>query len=77
MEQYYLVSFNKLALPGALLQILGRFQGLKHDEGLKFMTGSQTNNRNKKDTGMGESKKQVAARFARLKKTFADPLIKA
>lgn len=57
--------------------ILGRFQGLKHNEGLKFMTGSQTNNRNKKDTGMGESKKQVAARFARLKKAFADPLIEA
>ena len=46
-------------------------------EGLKFMSGSQPNGRNKEGTGMDESKKQVAARFTRLKKAFGDPLIEA
>ena len=41
------------------------------------MLQSRPNDSNKEDTGMDELKKQVAARFARLKKDFADPLTEA
>ena len=41
------------------------------------MFQSRPNDRNKEDTGMDELKKQVAARYARLKKDFVDTLTEA
>ena len=41
------------------------------------MFQSRPNDSNKEDSGMAESKKQVAARFARFKKAFTGPLTEA